>query len=229
MTKPTYYLDGIDMNCSRVVIFRFGFAVVLFCFTTWAEIDVWADSPTIQIGTFQCDITPPTGVPIGMGFIKVLETVGHPLLANGVVIVNQHGKQPQTYVLYGLDWMELHNSSYDELRQRIAESAGTVPSFVATHGLHQHTAPAFSVDVQRLRLAEDHPRRVATARCLDHTARDIGAASQAQIDRVASNRRIEKPDGTIVMRGSRCSTEWLRAAPEGLIDPWLKTVSFFVD
>lgn len=231
------------MNCSRVVISRFEVAVLLFCFATSAEVDVWADSPTIQIATFQCDITPPTGVPIGMGFIKVLETVEHPLLAKGVVIVNQHGKQPQTYVLCGLDWMELHNSSYDELRQRIAESAGTVPSFVATHSLHQHTAPAFSVDVQRLRFAEDHPRRVATARYLDRTARDIGAAiqaalqdlrtlthvgtSQAQVDRVASNRRIEKPDGTIVMRGSRCSTEWLRAAPEGLIDPWLKTVSFF--
>ncbi len=218
----------------RIIIFT---SLSLATITSQATIRQW------QVATFQCDITPPSGAPIGMGFIKVLETVEHPLLAKGVVIKNHSENQEHTYILCGLDWMEIHNSSYDYLRQRIATSAGTTTAKVAAHCLHQHTAPAFSGDVHRLLLDDNNPRRVATAKYLDETATKIAAAiqdalgrlqtlthvgtSQAKVDRVASNRRIEQPDGSIKMRGSSCKDETLRAAPEGLIDPWLKTVSFY--
>ena len=111
-----------------------------------------------------------------MGCIKVLETMEHPLLAKGVVVVARKADRELTYVLCSLDWMELHNTSYDYLRERIADSAGTTPSLVAVQCLHQHTAPAFNSDVHQLLLAENNPRRVATARYLAETATSIATA-----------------------------------------------------
>ena len=241
--KPLHTTNR-EMRLSReaiVSLLSFWLPILIF-FVAQPPISVAASS-SIQIATFQCDITPPLGQPIGMGFIKVLETVEHPLLAKGVVIVNQAEDQRQVFVLCGLDLMEVHNSSYDFLREQIAAAAGTTPSRVAPHCLHQHTAPAFSADVHRIRLDEHNPRRLATEKYWDATAMAISAAvkeamgklkplthigtSQAMVDRVASNRRIEQPDGSIRMRGSSCRDASLRAAPGGLIDPWLKTVSWY--
>src|SRR5262249_12595373 len=55
------------------------------------------------------------------------------------------------------------------------------------------------------------------------------AAGQARVEQVASNRRVNRaPDGKVLaMRGSSCKDAKLRALPEGLIDPWLKTVAFY--
>jgi hypothetical protein len=52
--------------------------------------------------------------------------------------------------------------------------------------------------------------------------------SQAGVEKVASNRRILGPDGKLSgWRGSSCKDAKLRAEPEGIIDPLLKTVSFW--
>ena len=51
--------------------------------------------------------------------------------------------------------------------------------------------------------------------------------SSANVDRVASNRRIEGEDGAITTRSSTTQDAALRAAPEGLIDPLLRTLSFY--
>src|SRR5436305_812223 len=51
---------------------------------------------------------------------------------------------------------------------------------------------------------------------------------QAQVDRVASNRRAELPDGRVNFhRASTTKDPIIRNAPEGLIDPYLKTLSFW--
>ncbi len=202
-----------------------------------------SEVPHRKIATFQCEITPPLDQPIGMGFIKIMETVEHPLMAKGVIIVDETEQPHAVYVLCGLDLMEVHNSSYDILRQQVAEAAGTTTSRVAPHCLHQHTAPAFNSDVLQLKLGENNPRRVATAKYWEQTVAAISAAvkqamgnlkllthlgtSQAKVERVASNRRIEQADGTIRMRSSRTQDPALQVAPEGLIDPWLKTVTFY--
>jgi hypothetical protein len=54
---------------------------------------------------------------------------------------------------------------------------------------------------------------------------------QAKVERVASNRRYLLPDGRPVHnRGSSSAGNVLaREAPEGTIDPWLKTLSFWED
>ena len=48
------------------------------------------------------------------------------------------------------------------------------------------------------------------------------------VEKVASNRRILGEDGTVkITRWSRTEDTAAIAAPEGLIDPWLKCVSFW--
>jgi hypothetical protein len=51
---------------------------------------------------------------------------------------------------------------------------------------------------------------------------------QARVERIASNRRYLTPDGRIHFdRMSRTRLAQAKAAGEGLIDPWLKTLSFW--
>ena len=191
----------------------------------------------LRIATFSADITPPVGKPVGLGFVPYAKTVEHPLMAKGMVLKDAGG----TYVLCALDWMEVHNDSYDFLRREIATAAGTSASRVALHCLHQHTAPAIDSAAQRLQLDKEDPRRIATQNYLHETARRIAlrirkargrmvsitevGTSKAQVERVASSRRIRQKDGTILARLSSTRDLKLQAAPVGTIDPWLRTLS----
>ena len=86
------------------------------------------------VTTFSADITPPLGQPVGLGFIPVLNTAEHPLLARGILLQDAG----TSCVICTLDWMEVHNESYDFLRQQIGEAAGVPAAYVALHCLHQH-------------------------------------------------------------------------------------------
>ncbi len=56
------------------------------------------------------------------------------------------------------------------------------------------------------------------------------ATSQARVERVASNRRIIGPDGNIAQwRASSSKNPLHKELPEGLVDPWLKTVALYSD
>lgn len=96
-----------------------------------------------------------------------------------------------------------------------------------------------------MQLKEGDARRVATQQYELDVSRKIAAAvrtsvdrmrpvnqigtSSAKMDRVASNRRLEGDDGSITVRSSSMKDVVLRAAPEGLIDPMLRTLSFYHD
>jgi hypothetical protein len=49
----------------------------------------------------------------------------------------------------------------------------------------------------------------------------------AKVEQVASNRRLVKDGKVVGWRGSSCKDAALREAPEGIIDPWLRTISFW--
>ena len=198
-----------------------------------------APAARLEVATFSVDITPPLGRPVGLGFIPVLTTAEHPLLARGLVLDGGH----QRVVLCTLDWMEVHNESYEFLRGVIAEAAAVSPARVFVHCLHQHSAPAISTAAQRLQLDKNDPRRVATAEYLSETARRIAAAvrdalghrqavthiasGKSRVQRVASSRRLEKEDGSIQGRSSSTKgSPELRELPEGRIDPDVRTVAF---
>jgi hypothetical protein len=138
--------------------------------------------------------------------------------------------------------MEVHNESYDFLRQAIGDAAGVPESHVALQALHQHTAPAINTAAQRFEFNADDPRRIATADYVVDAAKKLTAAirtsrqhwqqvthigtGKSKVERVASNRRLAREDGSIQVRSSNTkSSPALRDLPEGLIDPWVRTIS----
>jgi hypothetical protein len=192
----------------------------------------------LRVAPFAADITPAPSEPLVLGLTRPVSTVEHPLQARGIVLQDAVG----TYVLCSLDLCLLSNGSYAQLRQRLAEAAGTVPARVALHEVQQHTAPGIDLDVQRLLDAEKEAPTTCTVKYYDRLAVNVAAAVQAatkrlhvvshvglgwaDVDRVASSRRIRMPDGRIVARMSATRDPALRDLPEGRIDPKLRTVAF---
>ncbi len=190
-----------------------------------------------RIGTFVCDVTPPLGTPIYSSY-KPLATVEHPLLAKGVILEDGGGR----YVLCAIDYCELCNSTYDLFRERIAAAAGTEVSHVAVQTVHQHTAPMGDSDAMRLVAAlpdvPPYPAPAVFEEAATHLAEAVEKAaaamqpydqvglSRARVERVASNRRVPIGKGKVGFRASSCRDPKFIALPEGVIDPFLKTITF---
>jgi hypothetical protein len=147
------------------------------------------------------------------------------------------------YVLCALDWCELCNGSHELFRETLAKAAGTERSNVAIQTLHQHTAPLVDLDAQKLlagfgaaaahvdpKWIDDVKDRLAASlrrslTCLQPC--DQIGAGQAQVPGVASSRRCRDEKGVIRPRWSDAgSAPLLSALPEGMIDPYLKTITF---
>ena len=191
-----------------------------------------------EVTTFTADVTPPPGEPLGFTYAPT-RVVEHPLLAKGIVLRDAGG----TYVLCALDWCEIHNGSYELFRQKIARAARTSPSRVAVQTLHQHTAPAYNTETQQIlnKIQGASPRK--GLEFLEEAATQTAAAvekatvqwksltpvgtSWASVDQVASSRRIQQPDGTILARMSSATDPEQQKAPEGAIDGYLRTLTFF--
>lgn len=196
-----------------------------------------ADTAIRRIATFACDVTPPPGTPI-YSSLKPLADIEHPLLAKGVIIEDAGGRS----VLCAVDYCEFCNGVYDLYRQRIAQAAGTTLDRVAVQTVHQHTAPLVDSDAIRLLEQVDQPPVHPSIASFEDPAAVIAAAvqdalgrlqsfdrvgtSQARVERVASNRRVPIGDGKVGFRASSCKDPDFIAKPEGLIDPFLKTVTF---
>ncbi len=194
----------------------------------------------LSLSTFRCDVTPPIGHPLCGGWIPPAAAIADPLWANGLVLTGEDGP----IVLVALDWCEIRNAGHDRWRAAIASAAGTTPDRVALQCVHPHDAPFADPEAEALLRAAGGPgtsldvdffeaaaarvastARAALARCTPVTHVGIG---QARVEQVASNRRIRGPDGRVgPMRGSSCRDPVLRAAPEGLVDPWLKAITFW--
>jgi len=196
-------------------------------------------SEALHISTFVADITPPVGQPLEWAMHRPAGPICTPLLAKGVILHAVDGP----CVLCAVDWLSLSNEAYELFRNGIAEAAGADPARVAVQTVHQHTAPMEDPAVYRI-LHEKMPaqggqgldflsasaRKVASAvsgaKAHSRRVTHIGT-SWAAVDRVASSRRIRQPDHTILARASRPEDPALHKAPEGRIDGFLRTVSFF--
>jgi hypothetical protein len=148
-------------------------------------------------------------------------------------------------VFLSTDWCEIRNESYDALRSGLAEVAGTDPERVFLTAVHQHDAPVIDVAAQRLLekrgaagavcnvgFAEASVDLLATTlrSALDGPGRRVThvGVGRAKVEGVASNRRYELPDGTVSYHRTSASLDpRAHAAPAGLIDPWLRTLSFW--
>jgi sialidase-1 len=195
----------------------------------------------VRLATFSADVT----IPLGHRCMGVLPTkskaIVDPLQAHGLVLIGPE----RPIVLAAFDWCEIRNESYDRWRKLLAESAGTTPDRVLVSSVHQHDAPVIDGGAQAL-LDEVGLRgelfdvdfhnkclqRVAQAvrQCLTKAqpVTHIGMG-KARVDRIASNRRVVHLDGRVNFdRGSSGGRNAFHAdAPEGLIDPMLRMISFW--
>lgn len=194
----------------------------------------------LKLGTFRCDVSPPMDHPLCGGWIKPVVGMDDPEEAIGLVLLGAGAP----IVLCAVDWTGLLNEAHIRWRQRLAEAAGTTPDRVAVQCVHQHNAPFVCLEAERIvtaqgdlphvvfpdffertldRLADAVRQAIAETRPVTHIAN-----GQAKVDRVAGNRRFVGPDGVIVdWRGSSSQNPKHAELPEGLIDPWLKTVAFY--
>jgi hypothetical protein len=195
-----------------------------------------------MLATFSADVTPPIGHPCMGGGIAPASRIVDKLEAIGFILSG--GTLARPVVLVTLDWCELRNDAYDRWREVLARSARTDLTRVLVTTVHQHDAPIADLRAQRM-LEDNHcsglicnrafhelaVQRVARAMRLGLTkavrVTHLGIG-QAQVEKVASNRRYALPDGTVLYdRTSASHSPRAREAPEGTIDPWLKTLSFW--
>jgi len=197
-----------------------------------------ANAFALELAVFSADISPPLHQRVCVGFVSEFTEIEHPLLAKGIVLRDV----TNVYVVCALDYEGLCNDSYDMFRMRIAEAAGTTTSRVAVQSLHQHTAPVFDANADRLLYAAQpmalksglDAAESAAASIAEQVKRAVGklqpvshvSFGMAKVDRVASNRRVTQPDGSIVARFS-AADPGMSEAPEGLIDPWLRVITFY--
>ena len=198
-------------------------------------------SAEFEIASFSADVTIPNGHRC-MGILPTKSvSVLDPLFAHGFVLLG--GERP--IVLVAIDWCEIRNGSYDQWRDALALAAGTSRDRVLVSALHQHDAPVIDQGAAELlrdvglegelfneSFHDDAVRRVAQALRDSLAERQrvthVGL-SKAVVSNVASNRRVVNSAGQVTFqRGSRSGGNPIhRAAPEGLIDKYLRTISFW--
>jgi hypothetical protein len=195
--------------------------------------------PALHLATFRSDATPPLGHPLCGGWIEPVRAVDDPLRALGVILLGMG----QPIVLCAVDWCGLRNDANLRWRQALAQAAHTVVENVAVHCVHPHNAPFADVEAQKLIEAAKGPISLdlkffgeAVQKSAEAAKAALGksqpfthvGSGQAKVEQVASNRRILGDDGKVKFtRTSSTKDPKVRAEPEGLIDPWLKTLSFW--
>ena len=200
----------------------------------------WAADSPLRVATFRADATPPLGSPTYPSG-KPLATVETPLLAKGIVLDDGQ----QRVVLCAIDWCGLCGPAHRLVCEKLAAGAETDLSLVTVHTVHQHTAPY--VETGTMGQADESGDAAAevAGSMVEQLAERLYTAAQksleelqpfnavgigqAEVERVASARRILTPEGTIRTRWSSCKEPDLRAEPEGCIDPVLKTITLACD
>jgi len=210
--------------------------VVLVAFVLAGAVAFAAEPSPLRVAAFECEVTPPLGKAIYPSY-RPLETIEHPLLAKGIVL-DDRGER---YVVCSVDWCEICNGTHTLFRRKMAEAAGTEASKVAVQTIHQHTAPMADADAFRILETIDNPPLHLPPEFFEQMADRVAAAvnesldrlepfdtvgmGQARVEGVAATRRVPAEGGGIRIRWSSCRDPELAAAPEGYIDPFLKTIT----
>ena len=225
------------MMCNRIRL-RLRLTTLGFVFALlWPQVA----SAQVSLATFAVDIT----IPLGHRCMGILPTksrqIDDPLQAVGIVLLGPE----QPVVVVALDWCEVRNAAYDLWRDELAQAASTTRERVLVCSLHQHDAPVtdnraqelldevglpgelFDVDFQAACIA-DTAEAIKTAIAAAQPVTHVGIG-QGQVEKVASNRRVEYADGSVRFdRSSRSAADSLLAKLDaGEIDPWLKSISFY--
>lgn len=195
------------------------------------------DRTDVRLAYFETDVTPAVGDPLAFGTAQM---VRDSLSARGIVLVFDE----KPVVLLAVDWIGIANEGMDVFRSQLAAAVQSTEDRVSVHALHQHDAvrcdfltPKIMNDygdselyydtsflhtaIQRIALSAKEAMQDL------RTVTDIGYG-QAQVHRVASNRRVLDHHGDVkAMRWSYTEDFLLRHEGQGQIDPWLRMVTFY--
>ena len=217
-----------------------GLAALLWALYPGLGCDVLAgsDGSGFRAATFEADVTVPIGHACMGGGVADAKKIVDPLFAKGFVLLGAG----EPIVVVALDWCRCNNDSYDRWREVLAEAAETSPRRVLLATVHQHDAPTCDLTAQKLldqqglkgyncdpEFHEKAVQRTAAAlkKALGSPCRVTHfGIGQAKVEKVASNRRVVSPQGGISWARSSAAGD-IFGAPEGEIDPWLKTVSLW--
>ncbi len=196
--------------------------------------------PKLTVATFSEEVTPPIGHPCMGGGIAPVKEVIDPLFANGFIL--EGAGEPIAVV--AVDWCEIRNDAYDRWREVIAQAIGTKRERVMVMALHQHDAPIADLTAQKfltdanakgaicdVAFHEKTVQRVAkAAKACRAKARPVThvGTGQAKVAELASNRRYLSESGQVRYdRMSATRDPKIRAGEEGLVDPYVKTLSLW--
>ena len=146
-------------------------------------------------------------------------------------------------MLAAVDWCEIRNDAYDRWRRswpkppRLCPSAFSSAASISTtprsltwkpNAYCAHKAKGSICDTEfHERAVQSVARAVRAALKTPERLTHIGIG-QARVEKVASNRRYLDADGKPRFgRTSATRDAAVREKPEGIIDPWLKTLSFW--
>jgi hypothetical protein len=193
-----------------------------------------------RLSSFLAEVTPPVGNPLFNGLPERASVIVDPLQARGIVLLGP-GKP---LVLVAVDWCEIRNESYERWRSVLAQAAHTEKERVLVSCIHQHDAPYSDLVAQQLLQANHVDQDLCDPEFDERTIQRVASAlgkslrnpqpithigtGQGKVEKVASNRRYVTADGKVSFQ--RVSAERdpvVRDMPIGLIDPWLKTISFW--
>ncbi len=209
---------------------------ILAGFLVFFDASAHAEKP-LKVATFAVDASPPIGSPLAYDPTK---EVTHRLSCRGIILIGEG----DPIVLCAVDWIGIGNDGQTEFREALAKAAGTNATRVTVHTLHQHDAPhcdfsadrllakyginhdVFDAAFARLVIARaEESVRIALANAKPITHIGIG---QAEVQKVASNRRILGPDGKVeFVRYTACADPKIRDKPVGTIDPMLKIITLW--
>ncbi|GAB5440834.1 MAG: hypothetical protein Fues2KO_11830 [Fuerstiella sp.] len=195
-----------------------------------------AAADDLRVATFDVDASPPIGSPMAYDPTKEVTT---PLSARGIVLFSDQ----KPIVLCALDWLGVANEAHSEFRERLAQAAGTSVDRVCVHTLHQHDAPRCDFTTEAILAEFGHGKKyyddrfardvfMRTSEAVRNAVQKAMAVSElglgeAEVQKVASNRRILGEDGKVkYTRFTACRDPKIRAMPVGTIDPMLKLITF---
>lgn len=197
------------------------------------------DGAGLRIATFSVEVTPPVGHPLLGGSWAPATSISDPLFARGMVLLGAG----EPVVILGLDWCELRNDAYDRWRDAVAKAVGTTRERAMIACLHQHDAPYADWRAQELLTHHGLPGAMFDPEFFDEMLARVAQAAadarktpqrithlglgQAPVEQVACNRRVELAGRARFNRYSLTRDPQVRDAPDGEIDPLLKTISFW--
>ena len=222
-------------------LWKSSLSILLAIYVACLATETAAKADPFRLATFKTDVTIPLGHRC-MGILpRKAERVVDPLYAHGFVLLGPD----KPIVLVAVDWCEIRNASYDRWRDALAEAAGTDRQRVIVCSVHQHDAPVVDGGAQQLLASVSLPGELFDTRFHKDAVRRTAAAlrdsldgarpvthlglGKTRVEKIASSRRVVHPDGRVSF--SRYSSSggdpFHRGAPDGDIDRWLKSISFY--